>query len=198
MEAEKDNSSQQQGLPQSFPLEEAVLQRSAYVTLKEFQKHGIKKLKVITQKDLEELINLAVEELAGKLDREREDRIALEEEVSKLRKELETANRADGPGPTRLRGNWQEKLKEMLSSILKEAREDPAVKDLPLEFVRKLEETLLKGLEEGLETHAPGTYSEQPKTGQEVKPITKSGGFFDSILKENLQLRESTKGRSSA
>ncbi|MFN3466564.1 MAG: hypothetical protein ACK4WF_02555, partial [Candidatus Brocadiales bacterium] len=72
-------------------LNEAIQQTSSLVTLKEFQRHGVEKLKVISQKSLEELINHAVEwELSRRLDAERETRKALEEEVSRLRRELKT------------------------------------------------------------------------------------------------------------
>ena len=72
-------------------LNEAIQQTSSLVTLKEFQRHGVEKLKVISRKSLEELINHAVEwELSRRLDEERETRKVLEEEVSRLRRELET------------------------------------------------------------------------------------------------------------
>lgn len=98
----KDSSSQEVlGTPPLPPqgLDEAIQQTSSFVPLKEFQKQGIKNLKVISQRGLEELINQAVEwELARRLDKERESRMALEGEVSRLRGELETLKRA-GPEP---------------------------------------------------------------------------------------------------
>ncbi|HHT9155601.1 MAG TPA: hypothetical protein ACFYD5_07285 [Candidatus Tripitaka sp. YC43] len=98
----KDSSSQEVLGTPPLPLQgldEAIQQTSSFVPLKEFQKHGIKNLKVISQRGLEELINQAVEwELARRLDKERESRMVLEGEVSRLRGELETLKRA-GPEP---------------------------------------------------------------------------------------------------
>ena len=96
----KDSSSQGVlGTPPPPPqgLDEAIQQTSSLVPLKEFQKQGIKNLKVISQRGLEELITQAVEwELARRLDKERESRMALEGEVSRLRGELETLKKAGG------------------------------------------------------------------------------------------------------
>lgn len=96
----KDSSSQEVLGTHPLPpqgLDEAIQHTSAFVPLKEFQKQGIKNLKVISQRGLEELINQAVEwELARRLDKEGETRMALEEEVSRLRRELETLKRAGG------------------------------------------------------------------------------------------------------
>lgn len=102
----KDSSSQEVLGTHLLPpqgLDEAIQHTSSLVPLKEFQKQGIKNLKVISQRGLEELINQAVEwELARRLDKERETRMALEEEVSRLRGELEALKRA-GPAPERFR-----------------------------------------------------------------------------------------------
>ncbi|HHT9140976.1 MAG TPA: hypothetical protein ACFYEA_09700 [Candidatus Tripitaka californicus] len=98
----KDSSSQEVLGTPPLPLQgldEAIQQTSSFVPLKEFQKQGIKNLKVISQRGLEELINQAVEwELARRLDKERESRMVLEGEVSRLRGELEALKRA-GPEP---------------------------------------------------------------------------------------------------
>ncbi|MEK7242033.1 MAG: hypothetical protein AAB048_04600, partial [Planctomycetota bacterium] len=68
----KDSSSQEVLGTHLLPLQgldEAIQHTSAFVPLKEFQKQGIKNLKVISQRGLEELINQAVEwELARRLD----------------------------------------------------------------------------------------------------------------------------------
>lgn len=211
MEVEKVNSSQEVlgapsasgGPPQG--LDEAIQQKSSCITLKEFQKQGIKKLKVISQKSLEELINLAVEgELASRLGKEKEARIALEEEVCRLRKELETLNRTEGvrgAGPPQnmgFKGGWHGKLKEIFSEAIEEVKEGLGENDIPMDFIRNLEECLLRGLEAGLQPSSYSALSDRPTAEKETRPVVKRGGFFDSIIKENLQLRGANQGTSGA
>jgi hypothetical protein len=185
-------SSASSGSPQG--LNEVIQQKSSCIALKEFQRHGIKELKVITQRGLEELINLAVEgELAARLDKEnekeREARTALEEEVSRLRRELEALRGAGGAGSRGLREDWQWRLKEIVSEAVGRAKEGLGEKDVPIEFLRSLEEYLLRGLESGLGSYSHGAPADGPKVEQERKSAGKGGGFFERIIKENLQLR---------
>lgn len=205
MEVEKDNTSQKMqgafsalgGPPQG--LDEAIQQKSCFLTLKEFQKQGIKKLKVISQRGLEELINLVVEgELKRRLDNERESRVALEEEVIRLRKELESIQRKEDAGFAGFKGDWRGKLREIVSDSLKRAREDMGEKDLPIEFIRKLEEGLLRVLDGGMQPEPSGVLINRPKVEQGVGPVKKGGGgLFNNILKDNLKLRGVNQGVSS-
>ena len=195
MEVEKDNSSQSaEGVVSLFPkgIYEALQQKKlSCVTLKEFKKQGIKELKVISQKSLEELINLTVEGLvAMRLDKEKEARIALEAEVSRLRKELEVLKKTENARPMGVKADRGGKLKEKISEAIERAKESLGAKDIPMEFIRNLEESLLRGLEAGLQ---PSIYSAIPvvkhKAEKETRQTGNRGGFFDGIIKENLQLR---------
>jgi hypothetical protein len=205
MEVEKVNPSQE--AVGAFPqppggLDEAVQQKSSCVTLKEFQKQGIKQLKVISQKGLEELINLVVEgELKRRLDKEREGRLALEEEANRLKRELEALRGKGVAGSTGLRNDWQERLREIVSNALKQVREDHVGEPLSVEFIRRLEEVLPGALEKGLVTHSPGVAPKQSAPGghrQGTSHARTGGGLFDGILKDNLKLRGANQGASGA
>ncbi|MDI6759899.1 MAG: hypothetical protein QMD05_03660 [Candidatus Brocadiaceae bacterium] len=160
----KDSSSQEVlGTPPLPPqgLDEAIQQTSSFVPLKEFQKQGIKNLKVISQRGLEELINQAVEwELARRLDKERESHMALEGEVSRLRKELETLKRAGGK-----------------ATAIDDEQSDVSNQQSG-------------GQEQIAEGRGPKTTSDGATPLSPSSPkanITR--GFFGNILKENLNLR---------
>lgn len=161
----KDSSSQEVlGTPPLPPqgLDEAIQHTSSLVPLKEFQKQGIKNLKVISQRGLEGLINQAVEwELARRLDKEGETRMALEGEISRLRGELETLKRAGG------KATAIDDERSDVSNRQSEGQEQIAGGRGP-----KTTSGRATPLSPGL-----------PKAG--ITP----GGFFGNILKENLNLR---------
>ena len=169
----KDSSSQGVlGTPPPPPqgLDEAIQQTSSFVPLKEFQKQGIKNLKVISQRGLEELINQAVEwELARRLDKEGESRMALEGEIARLRRELEAIKRA-GPEPERFRAGGK-------ATAIDDERSDVSNRQPG-------------GQEQIAEGHGPKTTSDRATPLSPSSPKTNiTKGFFGNILKENLNLR---------
>jgi hypothetical protein len=83
------------------------------------------------------------------------------------------------------------RLKETIRGAIERAKEGLGIKDIPAAFIESLEQALLKGLDAG---YRPShNIPEQPKELKETKPVGKRGGFYDTIFRENLQLRGSGK-----
>ncbi|HHT9118154.1 MAG TPA: hypothetical protein ACFYD1_05950 [Candidatus Hypogeohydataceae bacterium YC38] len=207
MDLEKFSSSADQP---SLDVSQVINQVASYVSLKEFHKKGLKELKVLSVKDIVELIDKSVEGEVQKrfqsltVERDALERHCkeLEAHIAGLRGELERYKEAPKeaiPEAYLTKEKWEVRLKEAVSETLQGLKEILGEKELPEEFSKRLEEDLLKALLErtlpvgqpfltaGYNKELYGPSSDSPPVERQEK---KKGGLLEDLLRQNILLRE--------